>query len=228
MMFDRCYYINLDRSTERRDRFERNVAAVDWPFPKPIRFAAIQEDAPPAHCAGRGAWSVLRSHVEIFHKCIMEGVPSVVVFEDDAVFPEDFGDRVREFMAAVPADWQQIYLSASHTSMPKVVNDKVLRCTCANLGLAYALQGGGLSKCHAFLASVPGVIAHKNLHIDTIFATLHEGEQIKAFCPWSNLVGHDVGPSERLASQGTIGVWNHVEWFNLSDKTIHQLRESLC
>lgn len=227
-MFERCFFINLDGSVERRERFFANVAAVDWPFPRPERFAGIEETPPSQYRAGRGGWGCLRSHTEIYHRCILEGVRSVVVFEDDAFFPDDFGERVRTFMAAVPEDWQQVYFCASHTAMPRVVNSQVLQCTQVNMGTAYALQGGGLSKAHAFLASVPDVMADPNLHIDVLFATLHKGEQIRAYAPWRSIVGHAPGLSDRLAVDGKVGRWNDIEWFNLPDEALHILEECEC
>lgn len=226
-MIERCYVINMDRSVQRRLAFAKNVAAVDWPLPRPERFVGVDEEPPPQYRVGRGAWGCLRSHLDIYHHCICEGVESVAIFEDDAVFPADFGEQFDNFMAAVPNDWQQVYLCGNHSAVPEVVNSQVLRCTGTNVTAGYLLRRGGLSKVHAFLASVPGVIVHPYLHIDVIFATLHKYGLIRAYAPWRSMVGQRAGPSDRARVEGNEYSWDHDEFFPLPSHVLREL-EAVC
>jgi len=117
-MFDAAVVINLQRRPELFQRFMAGVRRVDWPFPEPIRLDAVDGTLHPPpdwfRCSA-GSWGNLKSFLQIFTAAIRDGIESVVIFEDDAVFPhDDFGDRVREFVAAVPDDWDQIYLGGGH------------------------------------------------------------------------------------------------------------------
>ena len=117
-MFDAVVVVNMAKRPERYQRFMANVRRVDWPFPEPVRLDAVDGTlhSPPEWFNGTaGSWGNLQSFFQIFNAAIRDGIESVVIFEDDAMFPfDDFGDRVREFVAAVPDDWDQIYLGGGH------------------------------------------------------------------------------------------------------------------
>lgn len=55
--------------------------------------------------AGKGARGCDRFHRLVLEKCLLEGIDSYVVFEDDAGFTSDFPDRLNQFVAKRPSDW---------------------------------------------------------------------------------------------------------------------------
>lgn len=220
--FERVYYLNLDRSPERRRRFVQNVAAIDWALPKPRRFAAIVgQPVPSWYKAGVTAWSVLLSHLAIYQRCILDGVRSVLIFEDDCLFPEDFGERLRTFLAAVPDDWDQLYLGGGHSLVPEVVNDKVLRSRCTCMCIAYAVRGTALAAPLTFLARFKEYFGGQHIHIDAIWSTLHKHRRVDAYCPWDWITGQAANVSDR-----TGWVWQE-EWFPLPIKVKRELKERL-
>lgn len=104
------FFINLDRRMDRRRRFEdtcaRAAIAVE-------RFSAVDGRTvtlPSARGEGdRGIYASLLSHRGVLELARERRLPEVMVFEDDAVFPEWFASEVEHFMSLVPADWGLVY-----------------------------------------------------------------------------------------------------------------------
>src|SRR5262245_56497643 len=99
MLADRIVVINLDRRPDRLRAFtgqaDRTPELTGW-----IRFPAIDGKG-----KGLGGTSACRqSHVEVLTAAVRDGVETLAVFEDDALFRPDFSDRLARFMAEVPAD----------------------------------------------------------------------------------------------------------------------------
>lgn len=223
-MFDACFYINMDRSIQRRDRFLAAVAGVDdWPFPVPVRWPGVEEAAPPWWRTGDGAWGCFLAHFALYHHCIARKIERPVIFEDDAVFVEDFGEQVRNFLAAVPEDWHQIYFGGNHFTPPTVVNSAVLRCKGTNCNHAYALRGAGLSAIHELVGRFPGVLTDDNAHIDVMFNTLHVGGHLRSYAPWRWLVGQCANVSERNGY-----VWTESNYWNIPEEALHKAAEELA
>ena len=144
---ERCFLINLDRRDDRLREWMQQLPQP-WPFPDPERFAAIDGRrlaTPPQWRAGNGAWGCYRSHLLILEKCLLEGIDSYVVFEDDAGFVPDFIDCVREFVAELPADWGLAYLGGQHLmagkNPPRKISSHVYRPYNVNRTHAFMVRG---------------------------------------------------------------------------------------
>ena len=100
-LVERCFLMNLDRRGDRLRDWMKQLPQP-WPFPQPERFAAVDGRhiaTPPQWRAGNGAWGCYRSHCLILEKCLLEGIDSYVVFEDDAGFGEGFQERLAEYVS---------------------------------------------------------------------------------------------------------------------------------
>ena len=144
---ERCFVINLDR---RPDRLEQGFSQVpnDWPFPQPERFAAIDGRrcaTPPQWRAGNGAWGCYRSHCLILEKCLLEGIDSYAVFEDDAGFVDGFSGKMKTYADALPSDWALAYLGGQHLFAgrhpPLQVSESVYRPYNVNRTHAFMVSG---------------------------------------------------------------------------------------
>jgi hypothetical protein len=139
--------INLDRRDDRLREWMQQLPQP-WPLPEPERFAAIdgrRVATPPQWRAGNGAWGCYRSHLLILEKCLLEGIDSYVVFEDDAGFVPDFVDRFERFASELPADWGLAYLGGQHLYAakhpPHKISDHVYRPYNVNRTHAFMVRG---------------------------------------------------------------------------------------
>lgn len=142
--FDRVYLINLATRVDRLTAFRRRQEVQDWPLAAPILFPAIAGDVvgvPSYFSQGGGAWGCLRSHISILERCLMDGVDSVLVLEDDVEWMSDTWRRLEVFLSAAPPDWSQLMLGGQHIQPPMPIRDGVVRVTNCQRTHAYALRG---------------------------------------------------------------------------------------
>jgi len=197
--FQRVYCINLDR---RPDRWKQFLDALprDWPFRYPERFPAIDGDKcppPPWWKAGRGAWGCYRSHVTIIERCLNEGVESVLILEDDAVFVDNFAEEAQKFLTAIPVRQGMIYLGGQHLFQeqhpPQRVNEHVYLAYNINRTHAYGIVGrDAMEIVYRHLHRHDWKEKH---HIDHHYGRLHESGAVSVYCPPRWLVGQRAGKS---------------------------------
>jgi hypothetical protein len=144
---DRCYLINLDR---RADRLQEWLAQLpeSWPFPAPERIVALDGRriaTPPQWKNGQGAWGCYRSHCQILENCLVEGIDSYAVFEDDAGFVDDFAAAVQQYVHELPEDWGLAYLGGQHLYAgkhpPMRISDHVYRPYNVNRTHGFMVRG---------------------------------------------------------------------------------------
>jgi GR25 family glycosyltransferase involved in LPS biosynthesis len=133
--------INLDRRFERwqqmQQKFQqRGIQAVQ-------RFAAIDGESStiPASWPGSpGAYGCLRRHLEVVREARRLGLPSILIFEDDVVFDDQFDRKFSESISQLPPDWDMLFFGALHKDELIKVSDNIARITQANSTYAYALR----------------------------------------------------------------------------------------
>src|SRR5437867_11206889 len=133
--------INLDRRPERwrdmQQKFEghgihsvRRCPAVDG---RNTRIPAGWRHTP-------GAYGCLLSHVQVVREARGLGLPHLLIFEDDAVFAQDFAEKFRDRVEQVPPDWDMLFFGALHKDEPIEISENISRITKANSTYAYALR----------------------------------------------------------------------------------------
>jgi hypothetical protein len=146
---------------------------------------------------GGGAWGCYRSHLNIIEQCLMDGTKSVLLMEDDALCVPEFTQRVNAFMAAVPQDWEILYLGGQHLCQgkqkPVPLNDLVVKPYNVNRTHAWALRGKGLQEVYRHLNDTK-VWRHAN-HIDHHMGHLIMSGKMKAYAPTHWLIGQNEGHS---------------------------------
>lgn len=118
---ERVYVINLKRRPDRLRAFFQRLEQYGWPFKEPIVYPAIEGDkvgVPPEFTQGGGAYGCRMSHLRILQDCLMDDVTSVMILEDDADICDGFSEKVAEFLAKVPSDWEGIMLGGQHHAPP--------------------------------------------------------------------------------------------------------------
>ena len=144
---DRVFVINLRSRADRLIAFRGRQKSAGWELPEPEVVPAIAGDlvgVPPYFRQGGGAWGCLRSHIQILERCIMDGVGSVLVMEDDVEWFADAWSRLADFLSCVPADWSQLMLGGQHCSPADPVSPGVVRCCNTQRTHAYVVRGAGM------------------------------------------------------------------------------------
>ncbi|MGC1272804.1 MAG: glycosyltransferase [Planctomycetaceae bacterium] len=203
--FARVYAINLDHRPDRWRRLVANLGELpEWPLPQVRRLNALHGDHAPDRPAwwqaGGGAWGCRTSHVRILEECVRDGVESVLIFEDDALLPADFVDQLRAFLAAIPEEWEQLYLGGQHQHEhrrpPQPVAPGVLRPCNVNRTHAWAFRGDGIRKCLAFFQDLEDWSRYPTDHIDHRVGRMHESGGIRVYCPEQWIVGQAANKSD--------------------------------
>jgi hypothetical protein len=199
--FDRVAVINLARRPDRLRRFHSLLS--DWPFRQPERFEAVDGHlvgSPPGWDKGAGAWGCLLSHRRILDQAIRDGMQSLLVLEDDAYPVANFSSRAREFLDAVPEDWDGLMFGAQHLTKPSPVSSGVMRCTLANRAHAYAVRGRFMEILSRFWSE------NTVDHCDIVLASLMP--HFKVYAPDPILIGQDSGVSDITGRQEQLRFWS--------------------
>lgn len=198
--FDKVYVINLDRRPDRWQKFMQDLPA-DWPFKEPERIQAIdgkKVHAPGFWKPGSGAWGCYRTHVRLIEDGLNNGSDRILLLEDDAVFAEDFVEKVKTYIDHLPQEWDIIYLGGQHLREKKVKPRRFNE---------YVYEPFNVNRTHAFAVSLSrfGRELYKylhdwqhwkpNHHIDHHLGRLHETRKYRVYVPSEWLVGQREGKS---------------------------------
>jgi hypothetical protein len=140
-LFPQKFCINLRRRPDRWDRMLHQFQLHD--IRDVIRHEAADgsELTPPAEWKhSRGAYGCLLSHLGVVRQAQENGLPAVLIFEDDVIFHDEFQKRFEEYAAQVPEDWDAIYMGGIHISDPAPVSPSVAKLTEAFSTYAYGLR----------------------------------------------------------------------------------------
>lgn len=149
-LFPQKFCINLQRRPDRWDKMLHRFRLHD--IRDVIRHDAVdgRHLTPPAEWKfSPGAYGCLLSHSEIVRNAQENGVPAVLIFEDDVIFCDDFRERFEEHTARLPEDWDAIFMGGIHLADPVPVSPGVAKMTEAFSTYAYGLR----SKAYAAFLS---------------------------------------------------------------------------
>jgi len=130
--FERIYCINLDKRT---DRWQEASSLFERFGVKVQRIPGMEDRKP---------WNGLRNTViRIFENAIRHSYKSILIFEDDIDWGEDFEERLNSCWASLPEDWDMFYFSAAHQQWPKQYNEKLFKLSWSTAAHAIGFK----SKC---------------------------------------------------------------------------------
>jgi len=200
-MFERVYFINLTRRPDRLAQFAATRERAGWELPEPIRFPAVdgaKTGCPDYFIHGNGAWGCLRSHTAVLDQCVSDDVSSVLVLEDDLVWTPDTWARLKAFMAAVPADWDQLMLGGQHDRAPESVAPGVVRVAGCGRTHAYAIRGPAMRDLLRLWYT-------SQRHIDHVMSGWHRNRKVYAPDPF--VFGQNEGQSDISGNRDGVRWW---------------------
>lgn len=177
-IFDRIVVLNLDKRTDRLEHFDKQAKELGFTYE---RFSAYEAD-PPKFIA-RDACK--KGHQEIIKKAIDDEVNNLLIFEDDALFVEDFNAKLSVVYDRIPKGWDMFYLGAWHHVF-KQYDDGVVKMMDSFSAHAYGISRKYLHNAY-----------RSTFHawpIDMALAAQHP--HIQAYCAKPALVGQMPGYSD--------------------------------
>jgi len=204
--FAEVWVINLKRRPDRLRQFWREIEKAQWPFRRPQVFSAIEGNkvgVPKFWQTGGGSYGCMRSHLTLLERAIQDDIGSILVLEDDAIFINDFGPAVVEFMAKVPDDWQCLMLGGQHVnSTPFPVSPGIVR----------AGAGGGIQRTHCYALRGAEIMkalyrtwANAAVHCDWVMGPCTA--KFNTYAPEPFLVGQSQGSSDISGAQNPSKFW---------------------
>jgi GR25 family glycosyltransferase involved in LPS biosynthesis len=235
--FGGAFVLNLDIRPDRLERFQKGLAAAN--LTGVTRTRAVEGDKCPHPAwwrAGNGAWGLLMTYARLAQDCLMDGLSSFLVFEDDACFAPDFSERLPGIMdSLVGVEWDMLYLGGQHLSQeagpPWPFRKEIVRCRNVNRTHAFAVNARFMQKFHQhilhfpdymdrYVAPVPpdadgkGEVKEWMAHVDHQLGFLHERREhlILAANPW--LCGQAGGASNITGSEKDEEWWHDsLGWY---------------
>jgi len=221
--FSDVQVVHLEKFPQRWLRFEERAKAVGVSGYK--KFKAVLGDAanPPIWWrAGNGAWGCMMSHLHIVQNYLTRGDDGhLLVFEDDALFSEDFAQRLPEIMEEVGDDWDMLYFGGQHLHTHRhrpwkcKDNKNVINAYNVNRTHAFAVNKRFAVKYQQHIIHAPDYIDYNWVaHVDHQLGVLHEKGQYKIYAvtPWIN--GQAAGKS------WTCGRETNDHWWQIEPKQI--------
>lgn len=177
--FDKIYCVNLtrrpDRWTEVQKEFER-VGITDVE-----RYVAIDGSTRDwsylnSHLLS-GELGLIETHINIIKEAIDKKYKSILIFEDDVVFVDEF-NKIDEYLNAVPSNWDMLYIGGNHSygRPPEPINDKVIK-----LNKTYTTHAIALNS--TIFETVLLISELRKKQIDVYYADLHPTHNVYGFTP---------------------------------------------
>jgi len=208
-MIERCYVINLKRRSDRLRAFWSMWQRCDWPadWPRPEVYPAIEGDVvgvPDEFTQGGGAYGCRMSHLRILQDCLMNGIGSVFVLEDDADLQPGLGPALVKLMEEVPDDWEGIMPGGQHHRPPEDVEGHpgIVRVRFAQRTHAYIARGN-------YLQGLQRRWGNGTVHIDWQMHGFQPRYHVYAPRRW--LIGQAGGRSDIRGDKKPPEWWNEPE-----------------
>ena len=127
--FNKCYYINLDRSVDRKNYMEKTlpkqgiqaerISAVDGNtiheiIPNPYNFPDIFWN--------KYTLGLARTIKNIIINAIEKDIETIMIIEDDVVFEENFNQCLKDCCEQLPDDWGVVQLAVGSFKRENAVN----------------------------------------------------------------------------------------------------------
>lgn len=211
-LIKRVVVINLPQRTDRLTNFQKQLDEVNWQLREVEVVRAVRGDTvgvPEGWKSGGGAFGCRQSHLRVLEDALMDGLSSVMVFEDDAFFhsPETWNYRFERFISEVPNDWECLMIGGQHVNRDKTlgkqeqISENVVRCVGCERTHCYILRGTDVMK------GLYRMWSSCNTHIDWNMGPFM-GKRGKTYAPSPFLVGQEQGKSDISGRKNGRQLWS--------------------
>lgn len=208
--FDRVVVVTLARRVDRLEGFLSRIRGANQYLADKLEPELAIDGSlcpPPAWWKTTpGAWGCYRSHLRIIEDALQDGVESVLIFEDDATFVDDFTSKAVRFFEALPADWGQAYLGGQHLSRAHLAGPGIVHGVNINRTHAYALRGPhGLQAAYQWLCSSDRW--RDRHHVDHQYGRLHQSRTVVPYAPEEWLCGQAADEASDVSGKSVAARW---------------------
>ena len=113
--FTKLYCINLDRRTDRYEEVQKEFLKIGANVE---RISGIdgktQTDIPGLTLKERSCYGLTSTHYKIIKNAKINAYESILIFEDDVMFTDNFNEIFNEKIKFLPNDWDLFYLGGNH------------------------------------------------------------------------------------------------------------------
>jgi len=177
--FDKIYCVNLNRRPDRWELAQQEFARVGLTAVE--RYEAVDGASYDwsnvvSHLLV-GELGLIETHINIIKEAIAKNYESILIFEDDVEFIDEFF-RVNEYMEALPSDWDMLYLGGNHNygPYPQQINEKVLKLNKTYTTHAIAIKS-------SLFETILAITEKRLKQIDVYYADLHNTHNVYGFTP---------------------------------------------
>jgi hypothetical protein len=122
--------------------------------------------------------------------------PHYCVFEDDAIFCDDFDSRMMAYWHALPSDWGQAYIGGQHLQPPTPTSSPlVMIASNVNRTHGFFLHAQQYGRIYKHLTDYVDWAKRNGIHVDHRLGQAHTNKLWPTYSPATWLVGQDAGES---------------------------------
>ena len=128
-IYDKCFYINLERSVSRKEYMEKTLNENNIIFERitAIDGNSIKENIENPYNYYKKYWNkyalgLNKTFLNIMEKAKASNYDNILVFEDDIVFENNFNENLTNFFNQLPNDWGVVQLAVGSFRKKKEIN----------------------------------------------------------------------------------------------------------
>ena len=206
--FERVVCISLKRREDRRRRLRKLIKENGFPFATPKFIDAIDGGSGliPSGAnfkSGGGAWGCRQSWVRVLEDAMSDGVESLLVLEDDAIWRPTITEECETFLENVPSDWQILFFGGQNMKPAQVVREGVGRTRNTQRTHAIGFRREGIRWIYKIMSTA-------DRHIDHKIGAAMPGYR-KAYEPIPFIIGQDATQSDISGRKDNARFWTPPE-----------------
>lgn len=183
--FDKIYFINLDKRSDRYNSITNQLFSVNI-FAQKISGVVPLVNT---HQINNGQLGCLLSHKLILEDCLYHRYEKILIFEDDTIFKDDFLKNFDILIHNLPTSWDMVYLCGNHYGGLSYINEHINKSygtlSTSSYGVHINIIPYILSILNTSLYTQP---------IDSIYCSIHS--KINTFASKNNLCYQMAGFSD--------------------------------